>query len=162
MEILGIIVIAVVCLIIFSLLVDMLSKKSRKEKSKHFQINDLVKISHMSTLKEPQKLHRLVGWSEDYLFVDEYGVTHRCNWNHLEYNKSWDWRRYRIECEKYMGKTPGFSGLIEEVKPSSQKIDEIPIDTMNETQCQVYLKQAIEEENFEVAELIRKRLENFK
>ncbi len=34
-----------------------------------------------------------------------------------------------------------------------------PIDTMNETECKIYLAKALEEENYELAEEIKKRLE---
>jgi hypothetical protein len=33
------------------------------------------------------------------------------------------------------------------------------VDTMNETECQIYLAKALEEENYELAEQIKKRLE---
>lgn len=36
------------------------------------------------------------------------------------------------------------------------------ISSMNETECQVYLNQALEEEDYELAEKIRKQLEKFK
>ena len=35
------------------------------------------------------------------------------------------------------------------------------ISSMNETECQAYLKQALEEEDYELAEKIRKQLEKF-
>ena len=36
------------------------------------------------------------------------------------------------------------------------------ISSMNETECQVYLNQALEEEDYELAEKIRKQLEKFR
>ena len=64
-----------------------------------------------------------------------------------------------------MGKTPAFN---EHVKSSSKSfdstdsVDGTPIETMSETLCQIHLKRAIEEENYELADKIRKRLENFR
>lgn len=36
------------------------------------------------------------------------------------------------------------------------------ISSMNETECQVYLNKAIEDENYELADKIRKQLEKFR
>ena len=64
-----------------------------------------------------------------------------------------------------MGKDPGFdSGVREEglSNSASLSIDGHLIETMNETLCKIYLEQAIKEEKYEIAEAIRKRLENFR
>ena len=37
-----------------------------------------------------------------------------------------------------------------------------PIDVMSEIECEVYLKKALEEEDYDTAELIRKRMEKFR
>jgi hypothetical protein len=63
-----------------------------------------------------------------------------------------------------MGQDPTFSPNViedDEVKDSSEMIDGHEISTLNETMCQIYLKQALESENYELAEKIKKRLENF-
>lgn len=56
---------------------------------------------------------------------------------------------------------PEFSNSLT-TKPTVEKYGDLFIENMNQTECVIYLKMAIEEENFEVAELISKRLENFK
>ena len=63
-----------------------------------------------------------------------------------------------------MGSKPGFNPHVEPEKPneSSGTIDGEPIETMSEIKCQVHLKKAIEEENYELADKLRKRLENFR
>ena len=62
-----------------------------------------------------------------------------------------------------MGVNPKFSGSIsDKTETIDGEIDGIRIELMNETQCQVYLKKAIEEENYEAAEKIRKRMEAFR
>ena len=63
-----------------------------------------------------------------------------------------------------MGSEPGFNPHVEPEKSNtpSGTVEGEPIETMNETMCQVYLKKAIEEENYELADRLRKRLENFR
>ena len=60
-----------------------------------------------------------------------------------------------------MGKTPGFKPELTDL-PSSHKIDGKPIELLSEIECQVYLKNAIEQEDYDSAELIRKRMESFR
>ena len=45
--------------------------------------------------------------------------------------------------------------------PDGGKTNGKDISSMNETECQAYLKQALEEEDYELAEKIRKQLEKF-
>jgi hypothetical protein len=41
-------------------------------------------------------------------------------------------------------------------------IDGQPIETLNEIMCEIYLKQAISQENYELADKLRKRMERFR
>jgi hypothetical protein len=41
-------------------------------------------------------------------------------------------------------------------------VDGQPIETMNETLCKIHLEKALKEEKYELAEALRKRLENFR
>jgi hypothetical protein len=62
-----------------------------------------------------------------------------------------------------MGINPGFSGCIDdESETIGKKVDGKPVDLMNEIECEVYLKKAIENEDFDTAELIKKRMEKFR
>jgi hypothetical protein len=62
-----------------------------------------------------------------------------------------------------MGCEPGFTGGVSEgSKSTGKKVDGKPIDLMNEIECEVYLKKALEEENYTIADLIRKRMEKFR
>jgi protein-arginine kinase activator protein McsA len=51
-------------------------------------------------------------------------------------------------------------GEIFEVSPSKTNGKEVT--SMNETECQAYLNKAIQEENYELADKIRKQLEKFR
>jgi hypothetical protein len=60
-----------------------------------------------------------------------------------------------------MGVEPGFKSELGESK-SGGKIDGKPIELLNEIECEVYLKAAIDDQDYETAELIRKRMEKFR
>jgi hypothetical protein len=45
--------------------------------------------------------------------------------------------------------------------PNGGKTNGKDVSSMNETECQAYLRQALEEEDYELAEKIRKQLEKF-
>ena len=81
----------------------------------------------------------------------------------LRDNKSGLWRQNYEDAKKVMGVNPGFTGNIgDESETTGKKVDGKPIDTMNEIECEVYLKKALEEEDYDTAELIKKRMEKFR
>lgn len=155
-----------VTLIVFFGIIGWFIDLSRKSKGKKWQVGDFVKMSILSSLTNPNELHKLVGWNSDNIFIEENNTVHKCEWSHLEYNKSANWRENYEKCEKFMTEKPQFTSEVKKdgVKspPTNRIIYGKPIETMNETECQVYLKRAIDEENFEAAEMLRQRLENFR
>jgi protein-arginine kinase activator protein McsA len=81
----------------------------------------------------------------------------------MNFNKSATWRKNYEEAKKVMGCDPGFSGGVGESNNSIGRIyNGKPIDVMSEIECEVYLKKALEEEDYDTAELIRKRMEKFR
>lgn len=150
-----------------------IQRMSRKSRSKNWKIGDVILYDYLNlsyelklVIKE-KKLNSLTlsGWNGDNVF---YTVDKTCyceKWGTIDSNKSQIWRDNYNNCKTFMGKTPAFD---EYVKKSSggfgekDSVDGVPIETMNETLCQIHLKRAIEEENYELADKIRKRLENFR
>lgn len=62
-----------------------------------------------------------------------------------------------------MGCNPNFSHIVGGGSSvDGKKYNGKLIDTMNEIECEVYLKKALEEENYTIADLIRKRMEKFR
>ena len=63
-----------------------------------------------------------------------------------------------------MGAEPSFNPVIKDESTSnpSEMIDGKPIELLSEVECQIYLKQALEEENFELAEKIRQQMQKFR
>lgn len=144
--------------------------KSRKKEYHDWEVDDLLTIDRVEFKKEGLELSGgyqyavLKGWDDNYLYVDlgnEY--VRQVGWNVIDLNKSALWRRNYANCEKAMGKKPGFGSVVKhEISKSSGKIDGKPIELLNETECQVYLTQAITDENYELAEQLRKRMEKFR
>ena len=86
-------------------------------------------------------------------------------WKSIDVNKSDYWRTQHNNCKNFMGKDPGFNPIVKDKVPSSSDTDMIdgqPIETLSEIMCEVYLKQAIENENYELADKLRKRMERFR
>ncbi len=146
-------------------------RASRRQEFKDWKINDVIIISAASSFyssindKVKSNAVPIVGWTDRDLYFKIGNQVYKTDWDCFKSNKSALWRRNYDECEKMMGTPPLFDthvDLPEERNEKSKTIDGIPIETMNETLCQVYLQKAIDEEDYDTAELIRKRLENFK
>lgn len=155
-----------ICLIAFWAHLNTL--KSRQREYKDWEIDDLIIVNphymgHI-TFSNGKQLAKVKGWNEYDIYLN-FGdnQVHKFDWDIFKSNKSALWRRNYKECEKAMGKKPGFSGGCSDsgIK-GGRKINGKPIELLNETECQVYLTEAIVDEDYELAELIRKRLEKFR
>jgi len=147
-------------LIALIILIVNLNRASRRSEFKDWKIGDYIKL--ISTRKYVQ----IVGWNSVDIFIKGTdSEVQRIQWSDYSENKSAIWRRYYETCKKDMGVNPGFTP---ELKPVSETysastlIDGKPIETLSEIECQVYLKQCITSEEYEKADLIRKRLTNFR
>jgi hypothetical protein len=141
---------------------------SRKSEFKDWMVGDMLILSRSSVeyrdLKESgQTLAKVVGWNENDLYIKIGKVTYKSSWDCFESNKSALWRRNYNECKSAMGIDPGFSSDVADTKTiSSKTFNGVSIELMNEIQCYAYLKQALDTEDYEAADLIRKRMENFR
>ena len=158
---------------ILAVLYRAMKKASRKSITKDWQIGDVIYPKWSNTSKgfiqECQKRNlshaTLSGWNNDNVFYNIGNKVFCEDWSSVDVNKSQKWRDYYKSCEEYMGKEPAFDKGVNEENTSvesSDKIDGHPIATMTETLCQVYLNKAIQEENYELANKLRKRMENFR
>jgi len=108
----------------------------------------------------------LNGFNQSGVFLGFGKYTYAESYDCIESNKSDFWRKQYENCEKLMGIKPNFNKEVE--KPYSEESVETeliygePIETLNETQCEVYLKKALENQEFEIAEKIKKRMEKFR
>jgi hypothetical protein len=140
--------------------------KLRKEEFKDWVVGDKL-ILQTNTLeyhalkKTGADLAILVGWSEYNIYIKIGDSTHKCEWSCFDANKSAIWRRNYEECKTAMGKNPGFNAGLGESN-SKAKIHGKPIELLTEVECEVFLKISIEEEDYDTAELIKKRMEKFR
>jgi hypothetical protein len=142
--------------------------KNRRTKCKNWKVGDKLSLcrgDHYQILKNNNKeFATLEGWDLNNLYIScGNNMTYQVNWSVLNFNKSATWRHNYDEAKKVMGCEPGFTGGVSESSKSTGKTySGKPIDLMTEIECEVYLKKALEEEDYDTAELIKKRMEKFR
>jgi hypothetical protein len=149
----GIALVITAAIVITSKVITILRTKEYSD----WQVGDKV-----SLINTEDTLFTLVGWEKNSIYIEKDGTTHKIGWTKLHYNKSAIWRRNHHACEKAMGKEPGFAPGLGQRKNISGQVDGKAIELLSEIECQVYLKQAIETENYELAEKIRKQMEKYR
>ena len=125
----------------------------------------LSSIKYRNELKRVKQEYAILsGWSKDHIYIEIGDTVYKVDWDVIDLNKSAYWRSNYEECKSYMGTNPSFSQNVvdDEDHDLSEKIDGTPIDCLSETLCQVHLNRALESENFELAALLRKRMESFR
>ena len=151
-----------------------MSHRKRKRLTATWEVGDVI-ILDMSFISLGLDQHlqkhngknaiKLAGWNEENVIYEFQNKVFIENWKSVKTNKSDYWRTQHNNCQEYMGKNPGFSPVVShgtETSDNSDMVDGQPIDTLSETLCEVYLKKAIEEENYELADKLRKRMERFR
>jgi hypothetical protein len=139
---------------------------SRKSEFKDWIVGDKLilktsSVEYTEIQKLNQSLGNVVGWNVDNIYLKIGDTTHKCEWSCFDSNKSALWRRNYDECKKYMGVDPGFNAELGESN-SKAKIHGKTIELLSEVECEVYLKIAINEEDYDTAELIKRRMEKFR
>jgi hypothetical protein len=152
--------------VLFGFLYHTIQLKSRKSEFKDWIVGDKIILKtdseeYYAIQKLNQSLVKVVGWNEYNIYLEIGDTTYKCEWSCFNTNKSALWRRNYDECKKSMGVEPGFKSELGESK-SGGKIEGKPIELLNEIECEVYLKAAIDDQDYETAELIRKRMEKFR
>lgn len=140
--------------------------KLRKDEFKDWVVGDKIilqtnSLEYRALEKTGADLATLVGWNQYNVYIKIGNSTHKCEWSCFETNKSALWRRNYEECKKYMGVDPGFNAELIESN-SKAKIHGKTIELLSEVECEVYLKISINEEDYDTAELIKRRMEKFR
>ena len=142
--------------------------RNRKARCKDWKVGDKLSLNrgdHYNVLQKSNKEFAILeGWDLNNLYINcGTKMTYQVNWSVMNFNKSASWRQNYEEAKKVMGCEPGFTGGVSESsKSTGKKVEGKPIDLMNEIECEVYLKKALEEEEYDTAELIKKRMEKFR
>jgi hypothetical protein len=144
-----------------------IQEKIRKSRCKSWKIGDKLVLNrgdyHRELEKNKVDFAILKGWSLDSLYIncgDDF--VHKVSWGCLNYNKDDNWRQNYEEAKKVMGCDPAFPNGVGTSSTSKGNIDGKPIETMSEIECEVQLKLAIENEDYTLADNLRKRLERFR
>jgi hypothetical protein len=148
-----------------------LNRYLRRLEFKDWDIDDLIRVSEWKITdrlsKNGKKYAIVKGWTVNNIFLDLGDDSiGKYSWSIVDFNKSVIWRRNFKECESAMGKKPGFNCKViddgVELPNSGDMIDGKPIMLLTETECEVYLKQSIDSENYELAEKIKKQMEKYR
>jgi len=159
---------AIIGVVFIYLITNVVNKVVAKFMTANWKIGDKV------VCKDKNGFCILTGWNLDSFYVDYNGCIHELSYNKLVHNKSAHWRKAWTKCTTVMGEAPAFTYIVADndissVTPQAQSAsnsDDIlngkDIATLNETECQIYLKIALNKEKYEIAEQIKKRLEFFR
>jgi len=141
--------------------------KNRRARCKNWKVGDklsLCKGRHSDILDHRKKEFAILkGWDLEHLYIDcGDDMVYQVNWGVMNFNKSATWRENYENAKKVMGCDPAFSGGVGESNPIGRIYEGKPIDLMTEIECDVYLKKAFDDEDYDTAELIKKRMEKFR
>lgn len=145
-----------------------ITERNRKKRCKSWKVGDKLILSrgndyYQELQKNNKSYAKLEGWTLDHLYINcGGGYVSKVSWLVLSANKSDDWRKNYDEAKKVMGCNPNFKGDVNDSNSVGGIYEGKPIDTMNEIECEVYLKMALEEEDYNTSELIKKRMEKFR
>lgn len=168
MIVLGIIVGIVLLIIGLVVIWGSIQDKNRKTKCKNWKVGDKLSLcrgNYKDILERKKKSFAILkGWDIKNLYIDcGDDMIYQVDWDVMNFNKSATWRKNYDEAKKVMGCDPAFSNSVgEESESTGKTYSGKPIDLMSEIECEVYLKKALEEEDYDTAELIKKRMEKFR
>ena len=151
-----IIILSALVLIIGGVLISIwFQVKNRKKETSDWQVGDMIAIYGENDL------YAVLGWSDEAFYIQDKNDVRKIQWDRFNFNKSAIWRRNYKNCGDYMnGVKPGFNAVI---KPSSEiEIDGKAVELLTEIECQIYLKKALDSENYELAESIKKQMEKYR
>jgi hypothetical protein len=167
MIVLGIILGVILTILLSFIVGEYIQNKNRKNKCKNWQIGDKLILNrgeyYNEVVNNKQDYAILKGWSLNYLYIncgDDF--VHKVSWSCLDNNKSANWRQNYEEAKKVMGCDPEFPNGVGTSSTSKGDVNGKPIETLSEIECEVQLKLAIENEDYTLADNLRKRLERFR
>jgi hypothetical protein len=109
---------------------------------------------------------KLVGWTSDYVVIEVNDKIKIIKMRYLINNKSAKRREYYIKCNEFMGFSPGFKKELvyieKKIEVKNNILNNKSVESLTEIECQIYLKSAIEQEDYMLAEKIRKQMEKYR
>lgn len=153
----------IVSIILIGFGINALSKHYRNKAWKD-EISDW-SVGDEVYLKASDNPYTLNGWSNTHIFVSKPNETTTTKYDRekLDFNKSVVWRRNYDDCKAVMNAEPNFKrGLTTDSCVINGTVDDKPIELLTEIECQVYLKQALETEDYTLAAQIREQLKKYR
>ncbi len=167
----GLAVFAAIVLVIIFLIVlrSYLVDKMRKAEFADWQIDDVIEFWNSNDLI------KVKAWSTDVMVYHEKDRVYTVKWSSFHRNRSAYWRRLNKECKQAMKtdkdvvdvevtilNSKGNNSKSSSYSSSHPLLDGKAVELLTETECQVYLNLALQEEEFELAEAIKNRMVNFR
>jgi hypothetical protein len=169
MIVLGIVVGVILLILMIIGVSSSIKDNNRKKRCKDWKVGDKLILSRVGDYgsivsKNHKDFAILKGWSLTDLYIDcGDGSVYKVDWYVLRNNKSALWRQNYEEAKKVMGVNPGFTGDIgDKSETTGKKVNGKPIEVLSEIECEVQLKLAIEKEDYDLADRLRKRMEKFR
>lgn len=153
--------VAIISLMVLrSYLVDRMTKAEFAD----WQIDDVIEFWNSNDLI------KVKAWSTDVIVYHKGDVVKTIKWSSFQRNRSAYWRRLNKECKQAMKTDKDVVNVevsILNSKSSSYSsshplLDGKAVELLTETECQVYLNLALQEEEFELADAIKNRMVNFR
>jgi hypothetical protein len=156
------------CVLIGTIIGYALKMKDRKKEIKDWRIGDKLTLEngnqyYRDLQKNNEDYAILKGWTLNNLYIncgDNY--VHKVSWSVMDVNKDALWRRNFEEAKKVMGCDPEFPNGVGTSSSPKVEVNGKPIETLSEIECEVQLKLAIENEDYTLADKLRKRMEKFR
>ena len=168
MIVLGIILGIVLLIVVLIGISGVVQNKNRKSRCKNWKVGDKLSLcwgNYKDILERKKKSFAILkGWDIKNLYIDcGDDMVYQVDWSIMNFNKSDTWRKNYEDAKKVMGCDPGFSNSVgEESESTGKTYSGKSIDLMTEIECEVYLKKALDDEDYDTAELIKKRMEKFR
>lgn len=154
---------------VISYFFNFLNEKMRALEFKDWEIDDCIIVNDWVLKADLQKNNRkyakLKGWNVNNIYIEiGDGLVYKQKWGILDVNKSASWRRNFKECELAMKKKPDFNGDFYDTTEieNNDNIDGKSILLLTEVECEAYLKIALDNEDYDLAEKIRKQMEKYR
>lgn len=152
----------IVSIILIGFGINALSKhyrnKAWKDEISDWSVGDEVYLNGNDTA------YVLKGWSFTHIFVSKLNETSTTKYDRekLDFNKSVVWRRNYDDCKSVMNTEPNFNRGLTDSCVINGTVDDKPIELLTEIECQVYLKQALDTEDYTLAAQIREQLKKYR
>lgn len=147
-----------------------LISKAKKQDLAAWKVGDKLTLGFNTFIGAPKRnkgIERAIlkAWSHEEVIISIEDNFYKVAYSDIANNKSKDFREMEERIRKTMNKPDlDLSELTnnKEARPGMSFLDGKHVELLTEIECQVYLKKALDADQFEVASKIRDRMKNFR